>query len=228
MPTVALASSTATMSLSTADGYAFITSSSLNFATYLNKYITVSDGTNSVSGYIKAQGSGETLGSELVTTWVNGGNGGIASYTTFTLSGSNITSAVEATSKNTYASRNLGTLSGSLLKAIVSTYIQVSGTATTFLVACDQWSDYTGAAKSGGIYSSLIWYTTQGIYSYAGVRNISGNANWSANGFSIKQVLTPSASGVTITNTRGGNTYNWISNSGINPNAASFTVTISP
>gem|GEM_PF-2987363 len=45
---------------------------------------------------------------------------------------------------------------------------------------------------------------------------------------SMKQVLAPSTSGVTIINTCGGNTYNWSINSGINPNAASFNVTISP
>jgi hypothetical protein len=43
---------------------------------------------------------------------------------------------------------------------------------------------------------------------------------------SLKQVLTPSATGVTIVSTQGGSTYNWTSDSGINGNSASFTAVI--
>ena len=42
---------------------------------------------------------------------------------------------------------------------------------------------------------------------------------------SVKQVLTPSATGVTITSTPGGTTYNWASvESGFNYNATSYSV----
>jgi len=45
--------------------------------------------------------------------------------------------------------------------------------------------------------------------------------------FSLKNVLTPSATGVTITSTIGGPTGGWTMDSGFNLNATSFTVTVS-
>ncbi len=76
-----------------------------------------------------------------------------------------------------------------------------------------------------GIYQTIN--TTVNSMSHVVVYTF-GAIDFSLSNFSYKQVLAPSTIGVTITNTRGGSTYNWVSDTGINPNASSFTVTVSP
>ncbi|MCX6797745.1 MAG: type II secretion system protein [Candidatus Falkowbacteria bacterium] len=215
LPTLALVASSTnvTMNLSLANGYAFITSSSLNLSPYLNKYIIISDGTNNIQGFIKTQGTGETytsLGTPLNFTsgWTMNGSGSILSANSWSTTG------------NGGPRRNVADYSnGSLIR-----------------------SSFTGTNSGGSVdlrdaNNGIVWAISGGVTSYTYAYYATGLSGWYfrnqgagttiITASTLDTILTPSATGVTITNTRGGSTYNWVSNSGIDPNTASFTVTVS-
>ncbi|MFA5099055.1 MAG: type II secretion system protein [Candidatus Paceibacterota bacterium] len=242
MPTVTLvASSTGvTMNLSTANGYAFITSSSLNLTPYINRYVIISDGTNNIQGFIKAQGSGETLGNELI---VNGDMELDSSWGNYgSLVTSNIRSNEQAhggiygrkiISPNGYGATQIisSVNTGALYFATGYIYTAVGAGRFSYKNLADNFGYLLTSSYNFASWTSIgnRYFTINNI----GLRIIleacyGGSSTLYYDDASIKQVLTPSASGVTITNTRGGSTYNWATNSGINPNVASFTVTVSP
>jgi len=213
-----------TAKLSLVNGTAFITSPSVDLRPYIGYKITLNDGTQNLVGYIKAAGTGETLGDEIIDTWINAG------YDTLTLSGSDIQSAIEASSDNVMARKDSGQSMGNLLKFSVTTFTKTSGSTPYIILGSlgnlplNTDSSVYYLAASG---SNTTYYTQHSaIGTFVGFRNNAGVANWSAIGNSLKQVLTPSATGVTIVSAQGGTTYNWVSDGGINPNATSFTATI--
>jgi len=241
IPTVTLvASSTGvTMNLSTANGYAFITSSSLNLTPYINRYVIISDGTNNIQGFIKAQGSGETYGSELMS---NSDMESSSNWSAFAAAGNYSTTKAYAGTRSwaTTATVTYRGISGSVSTTAGKLYLgsawYYSDTYSSTMRMSIGGASYSGAlvikdtsitagswqqglqTKKTAVFdgTATYIYETQGSNSVIYIDNVS-----------LKQILTPSISGVTITNTRGGSTYNWVTNSGINPNAASFTVTVS-
>ena len=153
-----------------------------------------------IQGFIKAAGTGETLGDELVNAWTNYA---AYPYETFTAGiGNAITQAVNTTGLAS-AFKNTGSLAGKLIKT-VNAYTLTSGSNPILAMANDQvfgafitfirgeTSYRTGTAST----AYIEWYTN-------------ASCDFSVSVFSSKQVLTPSATGCTIVSQKGGATFNW-------------------
>jgi len=192
----------ANMHISAVDGIAFIDFSTADLLTdHLNKYLKITDSAGKeIKGYIKAAGTGETLDSELLTGFTNNG------FDTFTTSGVDISSAIKIADgvatgySNLMAVPSLGTLF-----KLTRTYSKTSGTDPD-----------TRIGDGAGLSSSLSFGTAN--TAYRSITNIvqrrfgyytALTTNFSATGNSLKQVLAPSATGVTIVSAKGGTTYNW-------------------
>lgn len=210
-----------TGNLSTINGAAFISTPSVDLRAYLGMKIALSDGAQSLVGWIKTAGTGETLGDELVSGWTNSAT---HPYETLTTDGSDITQAANTVGSGVCYSAAAAT-AGWLIK-VGHTYTKASGTSPVLRIASSAalGSPILGIALSGG---TVAYYrTAEANYSHIGYYLASGAVDFSVSDFSFKRVLTPSATGVTIVSTQGGATYNWTSDGGIDPNAASFTATI--
>lgn len=216
--------SAVTLEMSAVNGAAFITqvSGSIPFSSYLNRKITISDGSNSISGFIKSVGTGETYGAEIVSSWTNFGAG--SEYGTFTTAGANITSAIHDGVGYAYSKSNDCELTIGALYKDVATLTLNSGETPWHAVGSN--SGNTGDMSdnlSAGANTRIFTFNTTD-YDFLLVR--SNNAADFSCTFSLKQITAPDSSGCTIVSARGGATYNWTSNGGINPNAANYTVTI--
>lgn len=217
----------ANMRLSLVNGAAFVDISSAGALTpHIGKLITVTDSAGKkITGYIKAAGTGETLGSELVTGWTNDARTGF-DFETLTTSGKEISSAVNSSARGQAYSNAMTTPQGKCFKREGVLTLN-SGTAPTWgpnqgstpfvgavynalAMAAGANSDYyTGSAQAGNMY---LW-----LYVVTGVAT-----NFAISGMSVKHVLTPSATGVTIVSTQGGAAQNWASiETGFNYNDAS-------
>ena len=234
--------------LSMVDGAAFVDFSAAGTLTaYLGQKLTITDSLNKKAvGYIKAAGTGETLGDELVT------NGGFDSDTTgwdvgssallASVSGGESGNCLQVTENgetNPYAVQVIPVNNGKLYKILASVK---QGTSSTYRIypagiGMSEWvvdrtstsswqimntltygiTPYTTATKDSNTWFVLMVTATAG----SGLTHLFDNVTF-------KQVLTPSATGVTITSTPNGTTYNWTSiESGFNYNDASgYTYTI--
>lgn len=211
-------------------GTAFIDFSSAGALTpYLLHKLTIKDSAlKELVGYIKAAGTAETLsGTEKITDWANNGT---YPFETLTESGTDITSAINTTGYGMCHSYNSSS-SGQLHK-LVST-ITINSGALLYLVSG---IDVFGSAPAV-IYESPVTSGNKVIY-----RTITDNrqdqlafltgsgvaVNFSAVSNSLKQVITPSATGVTIVSAQGGSTFDWTSEtSAFNRNdAAGYTYEI--
>lgn len=231
--------------LSLVDGTAFVDFSAADVLTdYIGKRIVITDSAGKKAvGYIKAAGTGETLGDELAT------NGGFDSDTTgWSIGNSALLASVaggesgnclqitENGAASPYASKGMSVVQGALYKSnysvkqgtsstyrgyitgtsIYETYpLIVDRTSTSEWVAQGPW--YRVPIGTGTAWFILLNMAAQG----SGLTHLFDSATF-------KQVLTPSATGVTITSTPNGTTYNWTSiESGFNYNDASgYTYTI--
>ena len=160
-----------------------------------------------IIGYAKAAGSAETLGDETVTGWTN------QAFETFTASGLDISEATE-TGTNGRAISNLLTtgalykygftatlLDGSFSSAIY--YNKNSGHDLSYSSVGDRHTITAGANSGYGILCSSGTYS--GYVGWRAERAIS----FAITDYTNKQVLTPSAAGITITNSPNGATYNF-------------------
>jgi len=206
-----------TCNLSMVNGTAFITNPSVDLRKYVGFKITITETTHTLVGYIKSTGTSETLSDEILddtvfddgakwtilqSGWsVAGGKGVKVSDA----SGRNIGQAKNTTALALYKqSLTIDAISGALrpiMAAYTPAYWTTTGNKTQYV---------TADANGTSIY----------------LRTSSAADTMTVDGFSVKQVLTPSATGVTIVSTRNGSTFNWTSDSGILPNAASFTAVI--
>jgi len=210
--------------LSLVDGTAFVDFSAAGTLTpYLNHRLTLTDSAGKKAvGYIKAAGTGETLDSEILDAWTNNGAN---PFETFTTSGSDITQAVNSTGVGV-AYKVFSVVNGALYK-YTNTYSKTSGA-----------DPYLRTVRTSSLIDPVVSLTRNGITYVVGVATQDRIAvaavttsDFALINNSLKQVLTPSATGVTITSTPGGTTYNWASiESGFNYNDAggySFYVTTS-
>ena len=228
----------ANMRLSVAAGTAFVDfSSSGTLTSYLGKQIIITDsGGKTLTGYIKAAGTGETYGNELLgnTAYNNTTGIGSSNTTIASVAGGQSGNALQVTlnSGQTYGNggQGLTAISGALLKN--STYVK-KNTATALAIALisgttwgtlnqknnltpSDWTQYSYYATADGtsIYHQCI---VSGVATNAGLFDTS----------SVTQVLTPSTTGVTITSTANGSTYSWTTeDSGFNRNESSYNYTI--
>jgi hypothetical protein len=221
------------MRISAVAGTAFVDFSSAGTLTpYLNARLTVTDSAGKkLIGYIKAAGTGETLDSEVLpntafdnTTNVSAYLGAVAS-----VGGGQAGNALEVTTGGSGAASGLETatvVSGGMYKSTI--YVK-KGTGTTFAVYLRQnggsyanWHSISGNAPAGWTLYSIYGTTDLASLMYAMEGDSSAGTTELFDTASVKQVLTPSTTGVWITSTAGGSTYNWTSeDSGFNRNDSS-------
>ncbi|MEW6613950.1 MAG: hypothetical protein AB1401_00540 [Thermodesulfobacteriota bacterium] len=199
-----------TCNLSLVNGVAFVTNPSVDLTPYIGKLLTLKAGGKTLTGWIKAAGTGETYGSEtlsnpefidasawntVLTGWTLGG--GVATYAP----GDVYAHIYQATSPSVGSLMRVVVIANSvsagwfILDWPVSYFYNTAGTKIIYGVA------------TGGLDNKLIAY-------YSLIAEFES--------YSVKQVLTPSPTGVTIVSTKGGSVYNWASNDGIDPNAVAF------
>ena len=217
-----------TLRLSLVAGSAFVTLVGVNsipFARFLNRKITLSDGSNTATGYIKSAGIAETLSGVELISWTNS----VANpYETFTTSGTSITSAINTTGKGIAYS----TIADALAKLFRLTFNLTlnSGTGPSFASGSNNVYAAPGSAvvAAGQVGAQSKLYTGKNVTEYAGFNTPNGIASdFSASAVSLQQVLTPDATGCVIVSTPGGVTQSWASDTGISPSTATYTVTIS-
>lgn len=240
----------ANMRVSVVNGTAFTDFSSAGTITEnLGKKLVISDSASKkLTGYIKAAGAGETYGAEdasnssldnLTGVYTNGPGGGTPTLSTET-TGCHTSNCLRATiaSGQTYGGWQVITNNapnGSLYKysswakqdtaSGIDMHTAYSSGAepgqTTGWVYPSSWTQYTlyQTTNNSGQWNKLNWY----IHDAAGESALFDDA-------STKQVLTPSATGATITSTANGGTYNWANEeSGFNRNDSSnYTYIVYP
>jgi hypothetical protein len=179
-----------------------------------------------LKGFLKAQGAGEVLGDELLTSWTNYAMNG---FDTFTTSDREISAAVELTSGGRAYSGIAFTV-GKLYKVDFTGYTLNSGTAPrvgafmyqTVTVGTNEFDKYI--EEGGGVSD---FYFTGKYAAYIGLRSVTAATNFAITDTSVKEVTAPSTTGVTITSTKGGTNYNFAyKNAGFVYNAASYYVVV--
>lgn len=227
-----LAQGTATgLRISSADGVALLDNCPSAITDLVALYpgrlnILILDASNRViEGWAGSVGTGEGLGGELVTAWVNDATN---PYETFDGSAPpNLTRAI-ATTTDRMCSSDIGIHSNKLMKVVhnitlVSGSLPILRANTVASMHGAEGGTATGLSYSAG--GGTAYYTGRSYLGaqqrYIGFRALSVT-NFSAL-FSCKQVLTPSSSGITLVSTRGGSTKNVVSQAtGFVHNAASY------
>lgn len=227
-------------------------SGSIPFNLYQNRKIMVSDGTNTATGYIKAVGTSEVLGDELITNpglegtyssglapnWTRLGNSPVSESATLRPGSAGISAQQVANrtgASGGVLSNSFACVTGQLLKT--AEWVKRSaGTGWVVAYLTQRFGSYLKITKN---YSATDAYTQSILYGTitadgdyvleleAQSDAVEGTNAGLIDDASVKRVLTPDSTGCTIASERGGSTQSWTSNGGINPNAASFTVTIS-
>ena len=229
-----------TCDLSLVDGTSFITNPSVDLRKYVGFKITVSASGQTLVGWIKAAGTGETTNTVYTSDFSAGLDGwavefgtGYGSSGTFVWDTDKAVLSVTApTGFNTrpYIKKlDIAGMNTGALHKLEFDYAVISGTVKLM-----------GLIFGGGYTNPEIILSGTGTYN-AGYQTSSGAQNDDIllyfNGYNytfsldilavrLKNILTPSATGITIVSEKDGSTYNWTSNSGINPNSASFTAVI--
>jgi hypothetical protein len=227
--TVTLANS----KLSLADTYSFF-DFGVDLTDYVGQSIEICNTSNRsycVGGVIGTVGTGETLSAERITSWNNrdDGNG----YETLTVSVPNISSAVNSSGNGFACTNQPEDVVGNLVY-VTATLTLNSGTAPKFGI-CNKWycSGGCGYSPQRMAVGANAFYRTVGIgcvgYSEAVILVSEEASNFSLSSTSVKQVLTPSATGHwirSIPSAADGNAYSY-KHASFDPNQASgFTYRI--
>ena len=176
---------------------------------------TFNDGTNTLAMTPVAAGTGETLGSELITTWVNS----IYPFETLTVNanGHDITRAVNTAGDYGAAISNvLGTSAGQLLKWVYTRTV-ASGAIPKISLRLNNALTQPTPAEGPDVTTSGTSYTTvNGDRIAANFLDDTSGTDFAAT-HSVKRVTTPDSTGFTASNLVGAS---------FNPNAAGFTLTV--
>jgi hypothetical protein len=216
-----------------ADGYAWMDfPTGFNAALHagLGRIVVMYDSNGRAAwGYLGAAGSGESLGSELLTSWAN--NSDPADYETFTASGLDITSAINTDAVTASVKCIIPVGEGILTKFSVGTFTLNSGTAP--------FMRHGGNSAGTPVGEDTITSTNAYIFkcstitnAYAVFRNTSTVGNWAVANTSVKQVTTPSSTGCYIYKTldaaQAGNTAasGWNKPTAFDMNNAAYTFNI--
>ena len=203
--------------ISAVDGTAFVDFSTTNvltdYVTYRAKLTITDSAGKKLVGYIKAAGTGETYndvlaGWDFTSGWINYSKATINDADTFTT-----------------------TSAGGVIKNDVFTELACYRANFTANVSSGSDAKLIGYSVSLGTGSGSglsetqpvvnFYYTTAPSFTSCLLRN-NAAATTDVTSLKVEQVLTPSATGVTITSTPDGSTYNWESQeSGFNYNDAS-------
>jgi hypothetical protein len=204
---------------------AFADFSLANALAYPGHKLVIKDSANkTLTGYIKAAGTGETLGSELLT------NGTFTDWTGDNPDGWTVYEKVDETSRVTedpagkcrivtdgsavYIQQNVGT-SGALHKYSIDIDTLVTGKLDLRIILGVVYIAFESTGTKTGYYvggSSPIFMVSR--YPVLATDGTIDNT-------SLKQVLSPSATGATIVSTPNGSTYEWVEETGFNRNDAS-------
>ena len=175
-----------------------------------------SDGSKSVVFTGGSAGTGETLsGTELITGFTN--KVGVA-FDTFATAGADISQAVSngTTQRYSYSNQITAQSVGALLKRTV-TYSKVSGTNPLSYLSVNTYGDSPALdfpVTSPAVYRTVNNTTERYLcYLTSGVNAV----DFSAIGNSLQQVLTASTSGAN---------FSALTDGGVNPNIATWTLTI--
>jgi hypothetical protein len=221
----------ANMRLSIVANTAFVDFSAANTLTMFHgNRLVIIDHTapnKTLTGYIKAAGTGETTDSELITNstfdsditnWSQlAGN----TFDTFEWQAGTlhaVSNGVKETGNFCFLGSNqFSATSGWLLK-IGYTVTKNSGSASTVYVAKSQ-GDATiigaGLAGSSGTYTYYRTATaTQATTVFESYIASTNSVDMNFDNVTVKRILTPSATGVTITSTSDGATYTWANEDG--------------
>lgn len=196
------------MRLSAVDGAAFIDFGQprvlTHYSGYFNKIIVIDSAGKKLTGYIKDAGTGETYGTNVLASldftsgWYH-----------------HLTTAVDA---NTFATTSVGNYTShnahlSLLGLYRFSMDSTQTGGTTFM--------WDNAAKIYALDGTVNQYKTVWAGGHILFANSLGGQTIDIVSATAEQVLTPSATGVTITSTSNGSTYNWTSQeAGFNYNDA--------
>ena len=191
---------------------------------YLNDKITITDGSaHTVVGWIKACGSSETLGSELLanttfndTTGLTAPNATLSSVTTGDCSSQPSGHCLQTAATSTNGG---GAFEGSALTVgylLKATGFYKKGTESTLAYFTLFRSGFGALATVSGTPSTLTAATLYGTSTASATfgLQLSNFTNGQTAMFatvSMKQVTAPSSTGVTIVSTQGGSTFNWAS-----------------
>ncbi len=225
---VVKATGTAAIRISSVDGTAFVDTSDATLAAALaanaGKYLVITDASGRyLKGWIKAAGTGETLGDELFTNGDCSSDTGWVLNTGWSISGGKLVKGA-AVGSYAYGYQNIAKTAGALyfgsfdVDSIASSNTALVLTGTPLLMMPT--SDITGTRTGYATYQS----GSNTVGAYMSNRDI---ATAQYDNFSLKRVLTPSATGATIVSTKGGTTYNFESkDASFTYNATSYTYTI--
>lgn len=214
--------------LSLAPDLAFVDLVGVNLAPYADgaHKIVIADGAGkTVTGWLAAPGTGETLGAEKLA------NGSFASDTAWTKATGWTISGGKANWNTDNQWRNLSQAHGLASGALLRFALDVDAISLPYLRVYIDWSGsfpweaglYDTTGSKGG------YYAIQGGGS--GLLDIQapydGASTGTIDNASIRQVLTPSATGATIVHAKGGAARVWIEETGFrrnDPNGYTFTV----
>lgn len=222
----------ANMKISAVDGAAFLDCGSSGSALlrFLGDKVTVADSAGkTITGFIKAAGTGETLGGELIGAG-DCANSSTLPYDTFDGVSATGFHAVKSTAGSKYAGTadEIAVVAGWLLKRAASLNL-ASGTVPQWSLRSHIGGVLWGAPQAPMASGANAAYETLTAGGTGVLRFVSGsNGDFTVSGISVKQVLTPSATGVTIVSASGGTTFNWTSkDAAFNyADASGYTVTI--
>jgi prepilin-type N-terminal cleavage/methylation domain-containing protein len=232
----------ANMKMSIANGTAFADFSSAGTLTpYIGDKLTITDsGGHQLTGWIKASGSGETYGSEQLSNtafndtsyvWAYGTGVSVAS-----VSGGHTGNGLKLIQPTPYAGgagENWTAIVGALYKHTLWMMDGGHGSDEAMSEAEGSYISYGSWSGSSASWLQLTMYgtafDTSSQVSWDSGAATSNSSNLYVDDMSIKQVLTPSATGVTIVSASGGSTYNWTSeDSGFNEDdSGGYTYSIS-
>lgn len=216
-----------TCNLSLVNGTAFITNPSVDLRKYVGSKISITETTDTLVGWIAAAGTGESLDVELLTGFTNSS---VDILEVFNVSGTNIIEIGNSAGYGKLYSNAFSITNNALYKTSINLTLNSGVWPSRFRFATDfnlNTITYDYITNTNGAQS--YYRTLPNSINYWGIRwegSYYGDISSSVN--SIKKVLTPSSTGVTIVSAQGGSTYNWTSGTAtIIPNAASFTSVIS-
>jgi len=209
------------MRLSAVNGTAFVDFSAAGVLTnYIGHKIRICDNSTPVHciiGYVKGAGTAETLDAELVDAWTNSAADPYEIW--IPGAGNLVTQAVNSAAFG-IAYKAVASPAGKLYKCVNAITLTSGSLPFVDLIAdTSANSPYTNFTPNGTSYR-----VGRDGEAFAAIWNSLTATNFGLTAYSLKQVLTPSATGVTITSLKGGTVYNFAAQeTGFYYNSATFT-----
>jgi hypothetical protein len=190
--------------------YYFLSNPSVDLRPYTGFYASLAAGGQTKKVLLGAPGTGETYGEELVDMWLNHP---AYPYETLTLGvGPLVTQAIAIAASGHVMYKNV-TIANKLLKN-TNTVIKASGNLPNVSIA----SSRDMGSPINFTVNGTSYKTARSTDVTVAIFQVNNNAvDMAITVFSLKQVLTPSATGCWFT---------LVSDTGVNLNAASFTISI--